>query len=445
MRRGPWAGGAILAAGAGVWLLVARSGGGGPLPEKSGTEAGTQRPAPGLHGRTDGGRRAPGPPTPQAPSRTEAAFTDATKPQLRVWGRVVDESGIGVGGAQAELRAWSGPETDAAVATLTTVAGAGGDFEFTLAREGASGGFGIEAAAPGHVDAWRAVKLAEYKEARGIEVVAEAARSVAGRVMDAEGAPIPDATVQLWYGSENTWPMTADAEGRFRTPSKAPRRALELLVEVPGYPRRRVRVPAGAQDPTDVGDVAFGRPGRISGLVVDASGRPVGDLWLGLDHVDDGRTRGPRARTDGAGRFEFRDVGEAPVTVYADVLDAALGTQRRYRGSLTRVAPGRNDLRLEVRAQTSITLRFVDAGGRDPVNVRSASYGLRAAGTRGPDSFTQGTVAETLLSVTLSADSGGRYDVTVRAPGFDVAHVNDVDVGDVDTLEVSVPMRPKAK
>ena len=45
------------------------------------------------------------------------------------------------------------------------------------------------------------------------------------------------------------------------------------------------------------------------------------------------------------------------------------------------------------------------------------------------------------MSTALSAECGRRYDLTVRCPGFDVARVNGIEVGDVDEMDVRVPMR----
>ncbi len=377
------------------------------------------------------------------PSKSEVPADDA-KPKLRIRGRVLDEFGAGVGGAEIEVRAWSGNEADPQWFEVEDVAGADGAFDLTIDRERATRGFGIGTTAKGHVEGRRVVKLDAYDETRGIDVVVEPARAISGRVLDGDAKPIPGTTVQLWYGSETTWPTTVDADGRFRTPPHGPRRAFELWVEAPGYPARSVPLAATTSDVTDVGDIVFRRGGRIAGVVVDARGKPVQDLWLEVAQVRDEKNPAPRCRTDTNGRFEFTDLAGDTITIHVSVPDGEggpAGARRTYRGGASEIRAGRADVHLVVTTECRVKLVFIDADTRKPVDVRKAEYGLRYEGGPEPERLGQGASSSPLLSTFLSAESGRRYDLTVRSAGFEDAHVNGIDVGDAAEVAIDVPMR----
>jgi hypothetical protein len=387
----------------------------------------------------------PAEPPPAAAAATSPAPTDpAPAATLRIHGRLVDEGKTGIAGCVVEVRAWSGTGLAAKWSMTRTRSGADGAFEVRIDPAIATEGFGVAATPEGFVEAWRMVKPGEYDEALGVEVVAERARSIVGRVVDDAGRPIPKSGVQLWYGSDTTWPTEGDAEGRFRTPRRAPARAFELIVEAPGYPIRRVPVPASAEDPTDVGDVVFRRGGRIAGTVADSAGNPVQDLRLVLLGVAGPDDAAPRARTDDAGRFEFTDLGEGPVVLCVDAPDGKggpPGARREYRGRLEVVVAGSAEVKLVVRTETTVVLRFVDAATGKPVDVRKAEYGLRAEGAPEPEHLGQGVSASDALTSTRLSAWPGRHDLTVRSPGFEDARVNGFEIPDRPEFTLDVPMR----
>ncbi len=385
-------------------------------------------------------------PTTTAPTTAsdEQSEPVAALDSIRIHGRVVDDVGRGVAGAKVEIRAWSGAEPDVRWFTTRTGADAAGFFEKLVDTERATMGFGVETSADGFVEGWRAVKPDEYDPSQGIEVVMEPARAISGRVIDADARPIPGTAVQLWYGSESTWPTTVDEDGRFRTPSRAPRRALELVVEAPGFARRLIPIAAADEDIHDVGEIVFHRGGQVSGVVVDVDGRPLGDIPLELAVVTTRTASAPTCRSDSAGRFAFDGLGGDVVTISVDGSQRGgpPGAWRYFRGSATDVETGRTDVRIVARASATLTLRFVDPATNALVDLRRATYGLRLEGTPEPERLGQGASSSgALTSTTLSAECGRRYDVTVRAAGFEDGHVNGIDVGDVAKMTINVPMR----
>jgi len=386
----------------------------------------------------------PGPGTEATPRGGTAspAPVDPAPVLLKVGGRVVDERGTGVAGAEVEVRGRSPDHTSSATVLVRT--GADGTFEAEIRRDFAGEGLCLATTADGFVEGFLFLKPEECGDARGVEIRVEAARAIVGRVVDEYGRPIPGCTVQLWYGSETTWPTDAGADGRFRTPRHAPAKAFELIVEVPGLPRRTIPLEASTADPTDVGDLVFRREGDLAGVAVDGAGVPVPDLPVAVLGVAGPPDRAPRARTDGAGAFRFTGLGEGTVQVCVDGAageGGAPGARRRYRGNSGDVAVGSAEVRLVVRTETAVVLRFVDAATGEPVDVRAADYGFREEGAPEPERLPHGaSSSDPLLSTRLSLWPG-RYDLTVRSPGFEVFRRSGVEVQDLPEVTIDVPMR----
>lgn len=385
---------------------------------------------------------APGPVPVPAPPAPPTAMEPGRPGDFRIHGRVVG-GGAGVAGAVIEVRAWSGSEPDVKWSVYRAAAGPGGEFSVAADRALCTLGFGIETEADGFLEGWVVLKPADYDEERGVEVPMEPARAILGRVLDEYARPLPKATVQLWYGSETTWPTEADADGRFRTPAKGPRRAFEVIVEVPGHPRRIVPVAAAPGDEsTDLGDLVFRRGGRLAGIAVDGAGRPLRDVPLCLTGI---AGDSPSTRTDDAGRFEFADLGEGTVGICVGSPGTArdgAGNLRSWRGGLDGAAVGRSDLRVVLAGETTVVLRFVDGATGAPVLVTETEYGAWPTGAAEAGRPGHGGASSTPYGTErMTVPSGARYDFLVRSPGFEDARVEGIDVPDVAEMTVDVPMR----
>jgi hypothetical protein len=394
--------------------------------------------------------RAPAPPTESAsggPTTPGPSSTPGATSKVRIHGRVVADNGSAVVGADVEVHAWSGKGIASKVSSVGTRTDAVGAFEIEVDRDLASSSFVVVTGAEGYLEGARTVDWTAYDETRGVDVEVESARAITGRVLDADAKPIPGTTVLLWYGSETTWPTPVDAEGRFRTPARGPRRAFELLVWAPAFPRRGVPVAASTAEVTDVGDLVLRRGGTLAGLVVDMLGEPVQDLGLELDQVPAADGSKPRTRTDSRGRFEFADLGLGTVSVHVagpGGEGGPPGARRPYRGGVGPVEVGRRDVRIVAESDCALVLRFVDVDTGKPVSLRKVEYGARYEGTPPPEH--PGQSAESSIpfpSVRLTVATGRRYDVTVRAPEFEVVEVTGIDVRDLTELTIDVRLRKK--
>lgn len=387
--------------------------------------------------------RAAEPPTvATVPPPTVAPSLAESSPGLVVRGRVRTSEGVGVVGVSVELRAWSGSKTRPTWSNREVKTGLGGVYEFSIEPPVASAGFVVVVSAEGFLEVWRAVDPKDYDGAQSIDLEIETARSIACRVLDADARPIPGASAMLWYGSDSTWPTSADREGRIRTPARAPHRAFELIVEAPGYPRREVPVAASTLDRTDIGDVVFRKGGVVAGVVVDGRGEPVEDLNLVILNLGpSGKASDVRAKTDARGRFEFSDLGLGIVSIFADApnLGGPPGARRAYRGGIGGVEVGRRDVRIVCGTECLLILRFVDAVTGEPLDVHEAEYGARYEGTPVPEQLgAGGSGSDPFRTARLTVASGHRYDVAVRSPGFELGRADGIDVRDLEEIAVDV-------
>jgi len=110
-----------------------------------------------------------------------------------------------------------------------------------------------------------------------------AARTITGRLLGADGKPLPDIAIYKDYGLGNLadYPRDAelpktDAEGRFRL--KGPiGKALKLEFRAANTARNYFDV---AADKADLGEIRLGRGVRVAGRVLDAEGKPV--RWIAV-------------------------------------------------------------------------------------------------------------------------------------------------------------------
>jgi protocatechuate 3,4-dioxygenase beta subunit len=140
----------------------------------------------------------------------------------------------------------------------------------------------------------------------------------------------------------------------------------------------------------------------IAGVVVDALGAPMTNVWVaaGLPVSDeDARSRGfggpPAAETDGAGRFEITGLRPgATFRLVAVGLPGATGSAPLIGGE--RVESGTHGLRLAIGAFAKVSGRVVDASGSPVSGARVSTFGAteRSARTDADGRFTLDALAK---------------------------------------------------
>ena len=158
----------------------------------------------------------------------------------------------------------------------------------------------VHAVAPGFIDGqrqsrlrsllrsgWRAPRIRSMRLKRGLKLT--------GRVLGADGEPVPDARIDAVCGPTTpvravrsypriTWyrPRSADPEGRFEL-FAVPDMSTDLIVYSSQWAAKRVNVPAGQQD---AGDIQLEPGTKVSGTLLDEHGQPAAGYWVVAESTD---------------------------------------------------------------------------------------------------------------------------------------------------------------
>lgn len=191
---------------------------------------------------------------------------------------------------------------------------------------------------------------------------------VRGRVVTADGDPIPGATVRLAQSLGDA-PVADAVEGRaaddgaFDLRDAARGDRWRVSAAAPGFATGFVAGKSRGRAEAAIHPVTLARPCRVAGLVVDDSGRPLADaaLYFGLGETawleDD--VHPPDARTDAAGRFVLESLPPGR---------HRLGIERAgfedYARPLDVSAAPRDDVHVTLRPRAALGGVVVDEEGR---------------------------------------------------------------------------------
>ncbi|MEN8149566.1 MAG: carboxypeptidase-like regulatory domain-containing protein, partial [Planctomycetota bacterium] len=92
----------------------------------------------------------------------------------------------------------------------------------------------------------RAIAPSEWKDRESLTVTLRRAADLRGRVLDADGAPVAEASARTSYSHREY----TDGDGRFRLSRVAAGETAEVVVEVDGWPARTVPIVAGGPEVT---------------------------------------------------------------------------------------------------------------------------------------------------------------------------------------------------
>ncbi|HSM91289.1 MAG TPA: carboxypeptidase-like regulatory domain-containing protein [Anaeromyxobacteraceae bacterium] len=187
------------------------------------------------------------------------------------------------------------------------IADPGGRFEHLLHSEEPEPRFTVTA--PGYAPATTTVRLQDDGTTRIPDIVLSHGRTVAGRVVDGgDGSPVRGATLTLTSssGSRLHAPSTlvTRSDGTFRL-ENVPSERLEITVEHPSYPERRVAL--GPEEATST--ITLTPAAVLYGTVTTLDGRPLAGVELNV-HGEDEREDGPdryfmeRRESRSDGRYE---------------------------------------------------------------------------------------------------------------------------------------------
>ncbi|HKE02043.1 MAG TPA: carboxypeptidase-like regulatory domain-containing protein, partial [Planctomycetota bacterium] len=260
---------------------------------------------------------------------TESIVELRLDPAYALAGRVVDAGGAG---AAARVRLIRSSDRDVTLEQLDATADASGGFRFDGL---AAGDVRLVAEAPGFAPAQvgplHVGPGADGAFAGDVVIALDAGVAWIGRVRTEDGDAIADAVVSLVTkapasarASDVLGVATRTArDGAFRL-EHVPSRATALLVSAPDLAPRLLRIPDASASPAgvrDLGDLRLARGGGVVGRVVDAAGRPLAGIRIGLSSRESFGAAAPRTETGADGEFAIR--GVAPGAYSLDAVDPA--------------------------------------------------------------------------------------------------------------------------
>lgn len=220
---------------------------------------------------------------------------------------------------------------DAYAAQGSRVTGGDGRFQIPLPPGTGAGPYRAGAWAPGLVPSYSDTMPAGIAPEGGPLLIQLTAGTIlSGRVVDGEGEPLDGAEVAVREGFPTTsglfdrlaipYPtVRSDGAGRFEVRGLEPGMT-RVFFSLATYNRREIsRVLAAG--PLDLGDVVLeseetAGPGRISGLVVDESGRGMGGHGVHIRHVGSGSSW--HTTTSSGGQFSFEGVEEGDYILFTN-------------------------------------------------------------------------------------------------------------------------------
>lgn len=275
-------------------------------------------------------------------------------------------------------------------------------------------------------------------------VVIEMARgaSLAGKVVDANGAPVPWASVRVGSGrqgfdeieSQRVRQTTADENGEFSLQALRPVKLVAMAISEQAS-SALVPVDLGADHDVDDLVLTLDITGVIAGRVVDSDGEPIPEAqvtafpdFFGGGPSDDFSLRGITAETtDGGGAFTFRGLPEGTYRLRAS--RSSVSTSDFWQRG-TQAATGDENVELVVQANGALTgkVEFTDGGSPEVFSV-AIGYPPGVPVSNSSGAFDVPDVPP------------GKYDVTFRGQDFADVTVRDIEVeageaADMGTVKV---------
>ena len=258
-------------------------------------------------------------------TQSPAAMAGNDSEKLTYSGRVVNSDGEAVEGAEI-LYAVNWRRTKHGTRTA-----ADGTFHFEITRpelgKWAEKRLDIVVTHPDYAHLWRKLSL---KNTANVEIRLGAPGTIAGRVMNEAGKPIPnaEATVQYTGGDREdhsqleifhrTPPAKTDQNGEFAFHNLPTRATMVLHVQGPGYAKtKQILVPVGRQDL----EFRLKREARIEGRLSYAeTGEPVANAKVDVRSAEplDGAWS---ASVDENGDFVVKNLGPGTYNLFLDYID----------------------------------------------------------------------------------------------------------------------------
>jgi protocatechuate 3,4-dioxygenase beta subunit len=353
----------------------------------------------------------------RAPSAEPLAI--ALADGARLSGRVVNAGGEAVFGAKVAVRVPRGEAGAFSPGTGPGETESDARGEFSLAGL-AAGALDLEVSAEGYQPTWLdGLQVAAERDSPPLEVVLERGGSLAGRVHDAAGEPIPGARVCVFPAiadfdtvrrrriSFHKAMVAADGEGHYQLAGLEPGlydvtagidRAQTRRAEIRPGPNRLDLVAATPEEP---------RRSTVSGRVLDGSGRPLAGAVVGLANAE-GQLVLPRRSSLSDGSFVFGGVEPGRYHLAASAR-GYVGSA--YPGGFEVAAAPLERLELVLQRAAGAIRGRLGGDAADPAQVRVGALWL---GAGGPHCRQQPQAPDEIPGL---LDGSGSYRISDLGPG----------------------------
>lgn len=339
---------------------------------------------------------------------------------VHIEGRVVNEAGLGVAGAAVTCD------------RETMESPADGSFHFASSRIGHSVELLVRAAGYGRTG-YECDDL-DGQSTSGITIVLHPAASVEGMVLDPDGKPLPEATVDIMYEKVQT-----DADGRFLV-GALPGGELQLVASKDGYARsERAKLQLTSGETRSV-VLRMRQSHHLAGVVVDDGGKPVTQANIGVWNQTSTEwfAGGP---PDNNGHFRFAGIGADRATI---AVHARMDYEKIHKFV---VDTNRDDLRVVLprRQQVILAAKVLDARTSQPVSVfQTEQLPVLVDGSN--DLYQVDVVTQPAGAFTAKLASGLSYRFVIKAPGYAPFDTGDFKVpGGKPSIEVTCSLQPQGQ
>lgn len=215
----------------------------------------------------------------------------------------------------------------------------------------------------------------------GVTIALQAAALVAGRVVDAAGAPAPGAVVRVAVRSEgwtdDTRQAIAGGDGRFELKGLT-RKEVDLAAVAEKASSETVHLDLSAKAEQRDVELRLARVGTISGTVVDDKGEPIADasVWAmpnlrsggagALNRMEWSLRGGAEERTDAGGGFTIAGLAPGEYWLRASKQGAASGGRGAQMRDPVEAKVGDADVKITIPADGKVKGKIALAGGGAP-------------------------------------------------------------------------------
>jgi hypothetical protein len=365
----------------------------------------------------------------------------ALKTGTTLSGRVVDETGAGLGGARVwtvdASNAWANQGSERAAVT----SGADGAFTFPAVP---AGSYILRAQNETHAPATTSpITATGESPITGVQIVMTAAAALAGIVVDVDSQPVPYATVRL---SSREWAIgmvhrqaAADAKGHFELHA-LPRTALKVRAESEDAASKAIDVDLAAAPTKKDLTLVLDQSGAITGVVVDGSGAPIAEAEVNAypDFLSGNKTsedfvlaQGAAATTDGGGNFTLRGLEAGAFRLWASRSSGGATSRGGREGVVANT--GDKNVKLVLPAPGSIKGKVqLEGGDPPPLAIVSTDWEHRVTIRAGAFELTE------LVP--------GKYDLRIAGADFAEKIVRDVEITSGKVTDAgTITVRPGRK